>query len=94
MPQRPNRGNNTTTTPPLPPPLEVDSTTSQAAVSAVFSTTCAHIHNGNNGGGNGQGTGSSNHGTNQGPTKIFTDKEFSNAKPKTFNGTGGVITLK
>ncbi|XP_023743775.1 uncharacterized protein LOC111891938 [Lactuca sativa] len=54
----------------------------------------AHIHNGNNGGVNGQGTGNSNHGMSQGPTKVCTYKDFSNAKPLTFNETSEVINLK
>ncbi|CAH1451841.1 unnamed protein product [Lactuca virosa] len=31
---------------------------------------------------------------NQGPVKACTYKDFSNARPRTFNGTGGVIALK
>ena len=85
---------NYNTQPPLPPPPEVNSAAFQAAVSATVTATLAHIHNGNNGGGNGQGTGSSNQGMNQGPTKVCTYKDFSNAKPQTFNGTSGVIAWK
>ncbi|KAL7616236.1 hypothetical protein Lser_V15G04375 [Lactuca serriola] len=89
MPQRPNRGNNQ---PPTPP--EINSAAFQAAVSIAVTAAMAQIHNGNNGGGNGQGTGSSNNGMNQGPIKACSYKDFTNAKPRTFNGTGGVITLK
>ena len=91
MPLRPIRRNNNTTSSPLP---EVNSAAFQAAVSATVTATLAHIHNGNNGGSNGQGTGSPNQGMNQGPTKVCTYKYFSNAKPRTFNGTGGMVTLK
>lgn len=88
MPLRPTRGN------PEPTPPEVDTTAFQAAVSAAVTAAMAQLHRGNNGGGNGQGSGSSNNGMNQGPTKTCTYKDFTNAKPRTFNGTGGVITLK
>lgn len=88
MPRLATRGN------PEPSPPEVDTTAFQAAVSAAVTTAMAQLHRGNNGGGNGQGSGSSNNGTNQGPTKTCTYKDFVNAKPRTFNGTGGVITLK
>ena len=93
MPQRLIRKNHNAT-PPSPPPLEVKSTTFQVAVSTAITVALAHIHNGNNGGGNGQGTGSLNQGMNQGPTKVCTYKDFTNAKPRLFNGTGGMITLK
>ena len=92
MPQRPNRGNNTA--PPPPPPPEVNSVVFQAAVSDAVTTTLARIHNGNNGRGNGQGARSSKQGMTQGPTKVCTYKDFTNAKPRTLNGMGSVITLK
>lgn len=62
--------------------------------SVAIAAALTHIHNGNNGGGNGNGTGSSNQGMNQGPTKSCTYKDFINAKPRTFSGSGGVIALK
>ena len=89
MPQRPNRGDNTTLMPP-----EINSVTFQETVSAVVSAALAQIRSGNNSEGNGQGTESTNQGTNDGPTRICTYKDFTNAKPRTFNGMGGVITLK
>ena len=88
MPRPTTRGN-----PGLTPP-EVDSAAFQAAVSAAVTAAIAQIQQGNNGGVNGQGAGSSNNGMNQRPTKTCTYKDFTNAKPRTFNGTGGVITLK
>ena len=88
MPQRPTRGN------PGPTPPEVNSAAFQAAVSVAVTATMAQIHQGNNGGVNGQGAGSSNNGINQGPTKTCSYKDFTNAKPRTFNGTRGMITLK
>ncbi|CAH1415260.1 unnamed protein product [Lactuca virosa] len=88
MPQRPTRGN------PGPTPPEVDSAAFQAVVSAAVTAAMAQIQQGNNGGVNGQGAGSSNNGTNHGPTRTCSYKDFTNAKPRTFNGTGGVITLK
>lgn len=89
MPQRPNHGNNAT-----PTPLEINSVAFQAAVSAAVTATLAQICNGNNEEGNGLGTGSTNQGTNHGVARTCTYKEFTNAKPRTFNGTGGVIVLK
>ncbi|XP_023753313.1 uncharacterized protein LOC111901659 [Lactuca sativa] len=89
MPQRPNRGNNTT-----PNPLESNSVAFQEAVSAAVTATLAQIRNGNNREGNRQGTGSTNKGTNHDTTRTCTYKDFTNAKPRTFNGTGGVIALK
>ncbi|KAL7587651.1 hypothetical protein Lser_V15G40250 [Lactuca serriola] len=89
MPQRPNRGNNAT---PMPP--EINSVAFQAAVSVAVTAALAQIRNGNNGEGNGQGTGSTNQGTNQGTVRTCTYKDFTNAKPRTFNRMGGVITLK
>ncbi|XP_023732727.1 uncharacterized protein LOC111880524 [Lactuca sativa] len=94
MPRRYVRINNNTAAPPPPPQPKINSTAFQATVSVAITAALAHIHNGNNGSGNGQGTGSSNHGMNQVPTKACTYKDFYNAKPQTFNGTGGVITLK
>ena len=88
MPQRPTRGN------PGPTPPEVNSAAFQAAVYAVVTAAMAQIHQGNNGGVNGQGVGSSNSGRNQVPTKTCSYKDFTNAKPRTFNGTGGMLTLK
>ena len=88
MPLRPTRGN------PGPTPPEIDSAAFQAAVSAAVTAAIAQIHQGNNGGVNGQGAKSSNNGINQGPTKTCSYKDFTNANPRTFNGTGGVIALK
>ncbi|XP_023750156.1 uncharacterized protein LOC111898487 [Lactuca sativa] len=59
-----------------------------------MTTTLAQIRNGDNREGDGQGTGSINQGTNQGTVRTCTYKDFTNANPRTFNGTGGVITLK
>ena len=89
MPRRPICRNHNATPPPPPPP-EMDSAAFQAAVTVALD----HIHHGNNDGGNGQGARSSNQGMNQGPTRTCSYKDFTNAKPRTFNRTGGVITLK
>ncbi|XP_023766456.1 uncharacterized protein LOC111914987 [Lactuca sativa] len=88
-PQRPNRRNNTTLTPP-----EIKSAAFQAVVSDAVTAALAQIHNGNNGASNGQGARSTNQGTNQGSTRTCTYKDFTNTKPRTFNRTGGIITLK
>lgn len=92
MPRRYVRRNNNTPLPP-PPPSNINTAAFQAAVSTTVTIVLAHIHNGKNRGGNGQRTGSSNHGVNQGPTRTCTYKNFTNAKPRTLNGTGGVIAL-
>ena len=88
MPRRPTRRN------PEPNPPEIHYVAFQAAVSAAVTAAMTKIHQGNNGGVNGPGAGISNNGTNQGPTKTCSYKDFTNAKPRTFNGTGGMITLK
>ncbi|KAL7581886.1 hypothetical protein Lser_V15G47382 [Lactuca serriola] len=88
MPRRPTREN------PEPNPPEFNSVAFHAAVSAAVTAAMAQNHQGNNGGVNGPGPGSSNNGMNQGPTKTCSYKDFTNAKPRTFNGTGGMITLK
>ncbi|KAL7596135.1 hypothetical protein Lser_V15G31193 [Lactuca serriola] len=89
MPQRPNRGNNAT-----PTPLEINSVAFQAAVYVAVTAALAQICNGNNEEGNGQGAGSTNQGKNHEAARPCTYKDFTNAKPRTFNGTGGVIALK
>ncbi|KAL7583922.1 uncharacterized protein LOC111918058 [Lactuca sativa] len=89
MPQRPNRGNDATLT--LP---EINSVAFQAAVSTAVTAALVQIRNGNNGEGNGQGAGSTNQGTNHGVARPCTYKDFTNAKPWTFIGIGGVIALK
>ncbi|XP_023732659.1 uncharacterized protein LOC111880458 [Lactuca sativa] len=89
MPQRPNRGNNATLTPP-----EINSVAFQAAMSVAVTATLVQIRNGNNEEGSGQRAGSTNQGTNHKATRPCTYKDFTNAKPRTFNGTGGVIALK
>ena len=89
MPQRPNRRNNAT-----PTLSEINSVAFHAAVSVALTAALAHIRNGNNGEGNEQGAGSTNQGTNHGAARPCTYKDFTNAKPWTCNGTGGVIALK
>ena len=85
------RVNNATPTPPPPPP-QYDPVMVQAAVTAVVETTLMQI-NTNGAGGTGSSTNHLNHGTGHGYIRECTYKEFSNAKPKTFNGVGGVIAL-
>ena len=63
-------------------------------MSAVVTAALAQIHNGNNEEGNRRGTRSTNQGINHGAARTCTYKDFTNAKPRTFNGTGGVIALK
>ena len=66
-------------------------------MSAFVSTAMAQItHNGTNGNENGNRNGmvSSNQGENQGRQLVCTYKDFTYNKPKPFNGSGGVISLR
>ncbi|KAL7590639.1 hypothetical protein Lser_V15G40585 [Lactuca serriola] len=85
------RINNVTHTPP-PPPLQYDPVMVQAAITAAVAAALTQI-NTNGAGGTGSSTNHLNHGTGHGYIRECTYKEFSNAKPKTFNGVGGVIAL-
>ena len=80
------RKNDTTEPPPLPPPPKMDT-----AVTVVVAVDVAQISSSNNGGG--KGTNSSNQSENQGHPRECTYKEFTNCKPRPFNGSGGVIAL-
>ncbi|XP_023766303.1 uncharacterized protein LOC111914829 [Lactuca sativa] len=83
-----------TAPPPLPPPPQINLATFQLSVSATVIATLAHINNnGANRGGSRNGTGSYNHGVTQGLQRACTYKEFTNGKPRPFNGSGGVIAL-
>ena len=84
---------NTTAPPSLPPPPEMNSAAFQAVVSTAVTATLAHINQGTNGRGNGNGVGSSNHGNNHAHQRTCTYKDFKNAKSKSFNESGGVISL-
>lgn len=68
----------------------------QAAVTAAVTIAMVQIiRNDANGNGheNGNGTGNSNQGDNQGIQRGCTYKDFTNRKPKIFNGSRGIIAL-
>ena len=88
----PRRSARTNATPPPPPPLTYDPTMVQAAITAAVAAALSQI-NSNANGGTGSSTNHPNRGTGQGHVRECTYKEFSNSKPKTFNGSGGVIAL-
>ncbi|CAH1413024.1 unnamed protein product [Lactuca virosa] len=96
MPPRrnPRRNNvNETPPPPPPPPPQFDPAMFQAAVTAAVTAAMSHI---NTPGASGSGAGAhpSNHGESHEHLRECTYKDFSNAKPRTFNGTGGVMVLR
>ena len=92
MPPRPNLRPRTGTVPPPPPPPTYDPAMVQAAITAAVTIALSQI-NSNGNGGIGSSTNHSNRGTGHGQVRECTYKEFSNTKPKNFNGTGGVIAL-
>ncbi|XP_023733892.1 uncharacterized protein LOC111881732 [Lactuca sativa] len=77
--------------PPLPPP-QFDPSMFQAAVTAAVATTMSQIST-NNAGGASNGPTNSNNGDSQGCSRECTYEDFTNAKPKTFNGSRGVAAL-
>ncbi|KAL7593729.1 hypothetical protein Lser_V15G32913 [Lactuca serriola] len=78
--------------PPPPPPPQCDPVMFQAAVIATVAATMSQIST-NNMGGVSNGPTNSNNGDSQGRSRECTYKDFTNAKPKTFNRSGGVIAL-
>ena len=72
------------------PPPQVDPEVFQAAVAAAVATALADIIASNN---NGQDLRTSGAGDGSNRTRLCTYKDFMNAKPTTFRGDGGVITL-
>ena len=64
----------------------------QAAITTTVAAALTHI-NSNGTGGAGSSTNHLNRGTGHGHSRECTHKHFTNAKPKTFNGIGGVIAL-
>ncbi|XP_023732133.1 uncharacterized protein LOC111879939 [Lactuca sativa] len=78
--------------PPPPPPPQLDPAMFQAAVVAAVAAAMSQIGTNGNGG-SGSGATPSNQGDSSGRTKECTYKYFTNGKPNTFNGSGGIITL-
>ena len=96
MPPRrnPRRNNETEApTPPPPPPPQFDAAMFQAAVTAAVAAALSHI---NTPGASGSGAGPrpSNLAEGHEHSRECTYKDFSNAKPRTFNGTEGVMVLR
>lgn len=91
-PRKRPRPSSSTAPPPLPPPPQFDPTMFQAAVAAAVAATMSQICT-NSDGGSGSGATPSNQGDSSGRTRECTYKDFTNGKPDTFNGSGGVITL-
>ena len=67
-----------------------DAATFQAAVTAAVTAAMASINTNTNGNG---GTNSSTNGATPGQSRGCTYKDFTNAKPPTFRGDGGIISL-
>ncbi|KAL7601671.1 hypothetical protein Lser_V15G22715 [Lactuca serriola] len=86
--KRPN-SKNTNNPPPPPPPLQIDLETLQATISATISALLPQL----NPNGSGGGSQNQNQEGNQGHRKECSYKDFMNAKPTFFDGTGGVIAL-
>ena len=79
--------------PPPPPPPQFDAAMCQAAVTAAVVTAMSQINTPVTTG-SGIGTLPSNHGESHGQPRECTYKDFTNAKPRMFNGTGGVMILR
>lgn len=91
-PCRSNRRVNNTSTPLPPPPPQMDIVIFQVVVTVVVAAAMAQI-NTNVTNGTGGGTNYTNQGDSQGQPRECSYKEFSNYKPKSFNGSRGVIAL-
>ncbi|KAL7606412.1 hypothetical protein Lser_V15G17633 [Lactuca serriola] len=89
MPPR-KRPNSKTNNPPPPPPPEIDPVLFQAAVTAAVAAAMSQL---NTGGFDGSGGGTQDQESNHGHRKEGSYKDFMNAKPTSFDGTGGVISL-
>ena len=89
MPPRKSPRNNPA--PPPPPPPVIDTTALNVAVAAAVATAMAQYHSTNNSQG---GTlVESTHAEIHVRTRECSSKDFTNCKPKSFHGTGGVIAL-
>jgi len=92
--RNPRRNNeNEVPTPPQPPPPQFDVAMFQAPVTTVVAAAMSNI---NTSGASGSGAGAhpSNHIEGHEHSRECTYKDFSNAKPRTFNETGGVMVLR
>ena len=80
-------------TPPPQPPPQFDVATFQAAVTIAVAAAMSHI-NTTSASGLGNDAHPSNQSETQGHHRECNYKEFSNAKPRTFKGTGGVMVIR
>ena len=78
---------------PLQPPTPFDANMFQAAFTAAVAAAVSAI-NAPAPSGSGTGAPPSNHGESHGHPRECTYKDFTNAKPRNFNGTGGVMVLR
>ena len=86
--KRPSSKNNNNPPPPPPPP-QFDPVVFQTAVAAAVVAALSHI----NPGGSGGAPQPQNQEGSQGHRKECSYKDFMNAKPISFDGTGGLIAL-
>ena len=99
MPPRRNPRRNPTNETPIPPPQPpqppslFDATMFQAAFTAAVAAAVSAI-NAPVPSGSGTGAHPSNHGESHGHPWECTYKDFTNAKPRNFNGTGRVMLLR
>ena len=89
MPPR-KRPSSKTNNPPPPPPPEIDPVLFQTVVTAAVAAAMSQL---NTGGSGGSGGGTQDQESNQERRKEGSYKDFMNAKPSSFDGTGGVISL-
>ena len=83
--------------PPLPEPLQPPNPSDANMFQAAFTATVAAVVSAINApvpSGSGTCAPPSNHGESHGHPRECTYKDFTNAKPRSFNGTGGVMVLR
>ncbi|XP_023735791.1 uncharacterized protein LOC111883699 [Lactuca sativa] len=92
-PKKSNRKKtNPPTNPPSLPPPRYDHAVFQAVVTAIVAATMSQIHASGTSGAN-SGANPSNQGNSQGHPRECSYKDFTNDKPKSSDGTGGVNVL-
>ncbi|KAL7595415.1 hypothetical protein Lser_V15G27934 [Lactuca serriola] len=90
---RRNANNETPIPSPPPPPPQYDIAMFQAAIMAAVAAVKTHINTSSTTG-SGTGVFPSNHGKSHRHPRECTYKDFTNAKHRDFNGTGGVLLLR
>ncbi|KAL7617535.1 hypothetical protein Lser_V15G03550 [Lactuca serriola] len=91
MPRR-RRPSSKTNNPPPPPPSQIDPVVFKATVTAAVVAAMSQ-RDSDGSGGSGGDTQTQNQESSQGRRKEGSYKDFMNAKPTSFDGTGGVISL-